>query len=81
MQKYFGEKIVLIATAQMREDVFAHVMDMPIGYFDKEGTSDTVSRMLRDIAQSAEGISVLLGKALREPAKAVLMLIGCGIVD
>ncbi len=73
-QKYFGEKIVFIATARLREDVFAHVMDMPVGYFVKEGTSDTVSRMLRDIAQSADGISILLGKAIREPAKAISML-------
>ena len=73
-QKYFGEKIVFIATARLREDVFAHVMDMPVGYFVKEGTSDTVSRMLRDIAQSADGISILLGKAIREPAKAVSLL-------
>ncbi len=73
-QKYFGEKIVFIATARLREDVFAHVMDMPVGYFVKEGTSDTVSRMLRDIAQSADGISILLGKAVREPAKAVSLL-------
>jgi ABC-type multidrug transport system fused ATPase/permease subunit len=74
-QKYFGEKIVFIATARLREDVFAHVMDMPVGYFVKEGTSDTVSRMLRDIAQSADGISVLLGKALREPAKTIVLLV------
>jgi ATP-binding cassette, subfamily B, bacterial MsbA len=75
LQKYFGEKVVLIATARMREDVLAHVMSMPVGFFVRQGTSDTVSRMLRDIAQSADGISVLLGKALREPGKALAMLL------
>jgi ABC-type multidrug transport system fused ATPase/permease subunit len=74
LQKYFGEKVVLIAVARVREDVFAHVMDMPVGFFARQGTSDTVSRILRDIAQSADGISVLLGKALREPGKALFML-------
>jgi len=66
-QKYIGEKIVQIANAHLREDVILHVMNMPFGYFSRWGTSDTVSRIIRDIGQTAEGAKLLLGKALREP--------------
>ncbi len=74
-QKYIGEKIVQIANAQLREDVVLHVMNMPFGYFSRWGTSDTISRILRDIGQTAEGAKLLLGKALREPMVALWALI------
>jgi subfamily B ATP-binding cassette protein MsbA len=74
-QKYLAEKIVQIAVAQLREDVFSHVMRMPIGFFSREGTSDTVSRMVTDTNQVAQSVKILLGKALREPMKAIGTLI------
>lgn len=70
-QKYMAQKVVEIAAAHLREDVIRHVLKMPIGFFVSQGTSDTVSRILRDIGQTAAGIKVFLGKALREPMKAV----------
>ncbi|MCK4293116.1 MAG: ABC transporter ATP-binding protein [Planctomycetes bacterium] len=70
-QKYLAEKVVRVAVTQLREDVFGHVMEMPIGFFDREGASDTISRMIRDIAQTGQAVKILLGKALREPMKAL----------
>ena len=73
-QSYLAEKVVQIATARLREDAFAHVMDMPAGYFSNQGTSDTISRLLGDISTVARGVKVLLGKTLREPLKAIGIL-------
>lgn len=70
-QSYLAEKVVQIATARLREDTFAHVMDMPVGFFSDEGTSDTISRLLGDISTVGRGVKVLLGKTLREPLKAL----------
>ena len=70
-QRYLGEKIVQIAVAQLRENVFSHVMVMPVGFFSREGTSDTVSRIIHDSNQVAQAVKILLGKALREPMKAI----------
>ncbi len=70
-QGYLAEKVVQVAAARLREDAFAHVMDMPVGYFSDEGTSDTISRLLGDISVTARGVKVLLGKTLREPLKAL----------
>jgi subfamily B ATP-binding cassette protein MsbA len=70
-QTYLAEKIIQVAAARLREDAFAHVMEMPVGYFSDAGTSDTISRLLGDISTIARGVKVLLGKTLREPLKAL----------
>jgi subfamily B ATP-binding cassette protein MsbA len=69
-QRYLGEKIVQIAICRLREDVFYHVTRMPLGFFSREGTSDTVSRIVNDTGQVSQSVKILLGKALLEPMKA-----------
>ncbi len=66
-QSFLAEKIVSIANAQLREDVFRHVMFMPVGFFSSRGTSDTTSRIISDVTMSGRGIKILFGKTLREP--------------
>ena len=70
-QKYLAEKIVQVAVTQLRQDAFAHIMQMPVGYFMLAGTSDTVSRIVNDMGQTGRAVKILLGKALREPMKAI----------
>jgi subfamily B ATP-binding cassette protein MsbA len=74
IQKYVGAKIVQVATAQLREELFEHTMYMPVRYFTAYGTSDAVSRMIGDVNGIGKGIRVLLGKSLQEPLKAIFML-------
>lgn len=74
-QQYLGEKIVNIAITRIREDIFRHVMYMSVGFFSNRGTSDTVSRILNDVALSGKGIKILLGKAVREPFTAAAAVI------
>jgi len=76
VQNYLAEKIVQNSIAGLREDCFAKVMDMPVGRFSVEGTSDTTSRIVGDTAAAGKGIKILLGKALREPTKAIAVLAG-----
>ncbi|NLK40712.1 MAG: ABC transporter ATP-binding protein [Planctomycetes bacterium] len=70
-QTFLAEKIVSIANAQLREDVFRHVMFMPVGFFASRGTSDTTSRIISDVAMSGRGIKIMFGKTLREPMVAI----------
>jgi len=74
IQGYLGNKVVSISMAKLRNDMFSHVIDMKVGYFSSEGSSDTVSRLTRDTDSVGQGIKILLGKTLREPAKAIAML-------
>ena len=78
IQSYYAEKVVQIAIAGVRENMFGHVMTMPIGYFSVKGGSDTISRILGDTAGTGKGVKILLGKALREPLKALFTL-GCAM--
>jgi ATP-binding cassette, subfamily B, bacterial MsbA len=74
-QQYIAEKVVQVGLNRLREDAFAHVIDMPISHFAKERPSDSVSRLIRDTGAMGNGIKVLLGKALQEPLN-TLFLVG-----
>ncbi|HIJ67409.1 MAG TPA: ATP-binding cassette domain-containing protein [Planctomycetes bacterium] len=80
-QTYLAEKVVQVAAARLREDAFEHVMDMPVGYFSNEGTSDTISRLLGDISTIVRGVKILLGKTLREPLKALGTLLCAALIN
>ena len=80
-QRYLAEKVVQIAIADLREDVFSHAMEMPVGFFSSRGTSDTISRIVNDINATGRGVKILLGKALREPIKAIFCLIGAMVIS
>jgi ABC-type multidrug transport system fused ATPase/permease subunit len=73
-QGYLAQKVVQIGVNLLREDAFDHVMNMPVGFFAKEGPSDTVSRIIRDTSVMGKAIKVMLGRALREPLNAAFLL-------
>lgn len=75
LQKYYGAKVMQVATARLREELFAHSMNMNVGHFTAFGTSDSISRMLGDVGNIGKGIKVFLGKDIQEPMKAFFMLI------
>jgi subfamily B ATP-binding cassette protein MsbA len=80
-QDYTAEKIVDTSLAYLREDMFAHSMDIPAGFFSEKGTSDTVSRLIRDTTIIGSGLKMIFGKALREPLKAVGMIAVAMLID
>ena len=73
-QDYLSQKVVNTAINHIRRDMFAHIVRMPIKYFAAEGPSDSVSRVIRDTDGAGHGIKILLGKAIREPSKAIFTL-------
>ena len=78
-QDYTARKVMHTALAHLREDAFQHSLEIPVGFFAAEGPSDTVSRLVRDTEVVGSGLKVLLGKAIREPLKA-LGLIGVAML-
>jgi ABC-type multidrug transport system fused ATPase/permease subunit len=74
-QDYLAQRVVNIALNHLRRDTFSHIVDMPLKYFSSEGPSDAVSRIVRDTEGAGHGIKVMLGKAIREPSKAVFTLL------
>ena len=73
-QEYVAQKVVQVAINHLREDAFGHALEIPIGFFANERPSDTVSRIVRDTSVMGKAVSVMLGKALREPLNALLMV-------
>jgi len=80
-QQYLGEKVVQITVSDLRREAFAHVVDMPVGFFENESPSDAVSRLIRDTGQLSSGLKTLFGKAIREPMIVVGLLVGAMIID
>ena len=80
-QQYIAEKVVQVGLNHLREDAFAHVINMPIAFFAKERPSDSVSRLIRDTAAMGHGIKILLGKALQEPLNTIFLLGGAAWID
>ena len=73
-QAYTVNKLMNTTLAHLREDAFEHSLRIPSSYFDTEGPSDTVSRLVRDSTVVGSGIKILLGKTLREPLKAICLM-------
>ena len=73
-QQYIAEKVVQVGLNRLREDAFAHVINMPIAFFAKERPSDSVSRLIRDTGAMGNGIKIMLGKALQEPLNTLFLL-------
>jgi ABC-type multidrug transport system fused ATPase/permease subunit len=80
-QQYLAEKVVQVAINRLREDAFVHVINMPVGFFNSERPSDSVSRLVRDTGAMGNGIKVLLGKALQEPLNTIFLLCAAAILD
>ena len=74
-QGYMAHKVMQVAVTRLREDVFGHAIEMPMGFFASERPTDTISRIIRDTNVMASSIKTLLGRALREPLNALFMLI------
>jgi ABC-type multidrug transport system fused ATPase/permease subunit len=73
VQGYLAQKTVCLALYQLRGALFAQVTRMPVGFFTHERPSDSVSRMLKDVAVLGEALMLMLGKAVREPLNALCM--------
>ncbi|MEE8576391.1 MAG: ABC transporter transmembrane domain-containing protein [candidate division Zixibacteria bacterium] len=80
-QAYMAHKVMQVAVTQMREDVFGHAIEMPMGFFASERPTDTISRIIRDTNVMSSSIKTLLGRALREPLNALFMLIGAMLLS
>jgi ABC-type multidrug transport system fused ATPase/permease subunit len=73
-QTYMAQKVVQVAINRIREDCFAHAMEMPMGFYGGERPSDTTSRIIRDTSVMATAIKAMLGTALCEPLNALFIL-------
>lgn len=74
IQKYLAGKVTLIAITNIRKDMFRRILNMPVSFFDARNSGDSVSRINRDAQMLSVGVSMVLGKAIREPIQAMSLL-------
>ena len=51
---YYGHIVGVKIQADMRRDLFKHIQNMPISYFDKNQTGDIMSRIVNDLVDISE---------------------------
>ncbi|MBU0679745.1 MAG: ABC transporter ATP-binding protein/permease [Verrucomicrobia bacterium] len=78
LSKYFIEWVGHRVVMNIRNDLFAHVQDLPLSFFTKTRTGELMSRTTADTQMVERGVSTVIGDAVREPfilIGAVAMLI------
>lgn len=73
----FSDRTVL----KLRNQLFEHTLAMELGTFNKDRTGDLMSRVTGNIGKIGSSISFIVGKAMREPMKASVCLIGAATVS
>ncbi len=74
--EYIVKKISLVAIQNLRNETFTRTIRMPLSFYTNEGVSDTISRFIQDSNRVRRGISILFGKAVREPLTVIALFIG-----
>jgi subfamily B ATP-binding cassette protein MsbA len=69
-QEYLVQTAVRKGIVDLRCQTFSNAIRLPAPYYSASGTSDTTSRLSKDVNELARGQITLLGKTVLEPAKA-----------
>jgi len=79
--QYLSAWISVHVVARVRETSFKHVLAMPLGKVQKLGSSEFVSRIIRDAEALQVGLMVLMGKSVSQLTKGVAAFIVACIFD
>jgi ABC-type multidrug transport system fused ATPase/permease subunit len=71
IQEYLVQSAVFRAIMDIRCENYHVALGLPVTFFSREGSSDTMSRFVADTDELARGQITLFGKTLVEPAKAI----------
>ena len=74
--QYVAEKVSL----ELRAVFFRKALTLDLDSFGENGSADLTSRLTNDIAHVSAGLTVLLGRVIREPLKMIVCLGGAMFV-
>ncbi len=81
LQEAWTAALTRRAVLGVAEEVFAKSLRQPIGFYEREGTSDKISRFTTDVDFLSAGLGVVLGKMVREPLKAIGLIAFAMAID
>jgi subfamily B ATP-binding cassette protein MsbA len=73
-------KLAALATFDLRKEFYRRTLRMDLATFGADGAGELMSRFTYDLENVAAGINSLFGKAVREPLKMIVCLIGAGYI-
>ncbi len=79
--QYLSAWIAVHVVARVRESSFKHVLAMPLGIVQELGSSEFVSRIIRDAEALQMGLMVLMGKSVSQLTKGIAAFIVACIFD
>lgn len=79
--QYLSAWIAVHVIARVREQSFTHVLAMPLGTVQRLGSSEFVSRIIRDAEALQVGLMVLMGKSVSQLTKGLVAFVVACIFD
>ena len=75
IQEYLVETTVYRGIIDLRGETYSVALRLPLTFYSEKGTTDTMSRFVKDTNALARAQVTLFGKTLAEPAKAIGVLV------
>ena len=74
VQTYFTEYLEQRVLYRIRRDVYAHILDLPLSYFDRERAGHLISKVTNDVSMLRGAVIGVFGSVLRNVLMTLLAL-------
>ena len=78
---YMSTRLGLLGALELRRLFFSRMLDYETTFYSQRGISDATTRFTSDMGALSNGLTLVYGKALREPLKMIACLIGAAWVS
>ena len=75
MHKYLSQALAATTVAQIRQEVFCHVIHLPLDSVIARGPSEFIARIVRDAAELQRGLIALTSKSVTQILKGIAALV------
>jgi subfamily B ATP-binding cassette protein MsbA len=81
LHQYISQTLATITIAGIRRELFLHVLYLPLPRVVRQGSSEYLSRIIRDSAALESGFVGLLGKSIAQLSKGIVALLVAIVFD
>lgn len=81
LQEYLAGTIGANISVSLGQEMYANIMHLSLGFFEKHPTGELIARFANDIFQVNRGLAGVFVKLMREPIKAVFFLVTAFTID
>ncbi len=81
LHQYLSQTLATVTIARIRKELFVHVLDLPLSRVVRSGSSEYVSRIIRDAAALESGFVGLLGKSVAQITKGFAAMLVAVVFD